>query len=213
MTAFVVKLPNTGSNGIGRWRIGNPTGDIVFHNDIAPIIETTSSLRSTMVVRGPFGARVAGSSPVVDLNERLYGEEAAVELRQTRVTVTNFCCSAFIIPSWRNWVDSSDLGSDAARRAGSSPAVGTNTMEKLMDEIKEEEFEAQKKIPTYEEEMTAKLQETLNYNLAVRREQGIDPKPVIVGWQHIYNTYNSEERERWQKTGYARTSIFKPFRG
>lgn len=65
MTAFVVKLPNTGSNGIGRWRIGNPTSDIVFHKDLAPIIELISSLRSTMVVRGPFRAQVAGSSPVV----------------------------------------------------------------------------------------------------------------------------------------------------
>ena len=75
-----------------------------------------------------------------------------------------------------------------------------------MEEI--EEVTIAPKKPTYEEEMKMHLEESINYQLQVRREQGIDPKPVIIGFTHIYNTYNSAEREHWQKTGYAQNRAF-----
>jgi len=51
------------------------------------------------------------------------------------------------------------------------------------------------------------IEDMLNYQLQVRRQQGIDPMPVIVTFAHIYNTYNSVERENWQKYGYARNTF------
>ncbi len=51
------------------------------------------------------------------------------------------------------------------------------------------------------------IEDMLNYQLQVRRQRGIDPMPVIVTFAHIYNTYNSVERENWQKYGYARNTF------
>jgi len=51
------------------------------------------------------------------------------------------------------------------------------------------------------------IEDMLNYQLQVRRQHGIDPMPVIVTFAHIYNTYNSVERENWQKYGYARNTF------
>jgi hypothetical protein len=61
--------------------------------------------------------------------------------------------------------------------------------------------------PSPEEIFRQHLEDSLNYNLQLRRQRGIDPMPVIVGFSHIYNTYNSVERERWQKSGFARQTF------
>lgn len=61
--------------------------------------------------------------------------------------------------------------------------------------------------PSPEEVFRQQLEDSLNYNLQLRRQRGIDPMPVIVGFTHIYNTYNSVERERWQKYGFARQTF------
>ena len=53
------------------------------------------------------------------------------------------------------------------------------------------------------------IEDMLNYQLQIRRQQGIDPAPVIVGFSHIYNTYSSVERGSWQKTGFARLRSFR----
>lgn len=52
------------------------------------------------------------------------------------------------------------------------------------------------------------IEDMLNYQLQVRRQQGIDPSPVIIGFSHIYNTYSSVERKSWQLTGFARQRSF-----
>lgn len=61
--------------------------------------------------------------------------------------------------------------------------------------------------PSPEEIFRQQLEDSLNYNLQLRRQRGIDPMPVIVGFTHIYNTYNSVERENWQKYGFARQTF------
>ena len=61
--------------------------------------------------------------------------------------------------------------------------------------------------PSPEEIRRQEIEDSLNYNLQLRRQRGIDPMPVIVGFSHIYNTYNSVERERWQKFGFARQTF------
>ena len=75
-----------------------------------------------------------------------------------------------------------------------------------MEEMESEKIFALGK-PSPEEIRRQEIEDSLNYNLQLRRQRGIDPMPVIVGFSHIYNTYNSVERERWQKFGFARQTF------
>ena len=83
---------------------------------------------------------------------------------------------------------------------------GRNNGETYMPEFDSEKIFALSK-PSPEEVFRQQLEDSLNYNLQLRRQRGIDPMPVIVGFTHIYNTYNSVERERWQKYGFARQTF------
>jgi len=61
--------------------------------------------------------------------------------------------------------------------------------------------------PTQEEKRRQEIEDRLNYEIYQMRKKGELPEPIIIGWQHIYNTYNSVERERWQKYGFARQTF------
>jgi len=84
--------------------------------------------------------------------------------------------------------------------------LGTKQWRNFMEEMESEKIFALGE-PSPEEIFRQHLEDSLNYNLQLRRQRGIDPMPVIVGFSHIYNTYNSVERERWQKSGFARQTF------
>ena len=94
-------------------------------------------------------------------------------------------------------------------RTGSSPVAGTNKRRTYMPEFDSEKLfkVCGSENPSPEEVFRQQLEDSLNYNLDLRRQRGIDPMPVIVTFAHIYNTYNSVERERWQKYGFARQTF------
>lgn len=77
-----------------------------------------------------------------------------------------------------------------------------------MEEIKDYESDTIfSKSLSETEKRRQEIEDSLNYNLQLRRQRGEDPMPVIVTFSHIYNTYNSIERERWLRIAYARQTF------